>query len=63
MAGPRKVVDCRNFPSEKQCSVAISGTEEEVLNLAVQHAVASHAHQETPELREQIRQLLKDATD
>jgi len=63
MAGPRKVVDCRNFPSEKQCSVAISGTEEEVLNLAVQHAVASHGHQETPELREQIRQLLKDATD
>lgn len=60
MADPRKTIDCRNFPSEKNCTIAISGTEEEVLDLAVLHAVTVHGHQQTPELREQIRVLLKD---
>ena len=51
---PRKVIDCRLFPSDRNCTLAISGTEEEVLEVAVQHAVASHGHQKTPELREQL---------
>jgi predicted small metal-binding protein len=56
----RKYVDCRDFPSEKNCSLKISGTEEEVLEAAVQHAVSAHGHENTPELREQLRQSLKD---
>jgi predicted small metal-binding protein len=60
MAGTRKVIDCRNFPSETACTVAISGTEEEVLDLAVHHATTVHGEQNTPELREQIRSMLKD---
>lgn len=56
----RKVIDCRLFPSEKNCTLAISGTEEEVLDTAVHHAVTVHGHQNTPELREQLRSLLKD---
>ncbi len=56
----RKVIDCRLFPSEKNCTLAISGTEEEVLELAVLHAVSVHGHKNTPGLREQIRSLLKD---
>lgn len=56
----RKVADCRLFPSEKGCSLTIAGTEEEVLEVAVQHAVASHGHKNTPELRSQIRSMLKD---
>ena len=56
----RKVIDCRLVPSDKICSVMISGTEEEVLTVAVQHAVASHGHKDTPELREQLRSALKD---
>ncbi len=56
----RKVIDCRLFPSEKNCTLAISGSEEEVLDLAVLHASTVHGHQNTPELREQIRSLLKD---
>jgi hypothetical protein len=60
MAGSRKVIDCRNFPSDKNCTLAISGTEEEVLDLAVLHASTVHGHQNTPELREQIRSMLKD---
>jgi len=57
---PRKYIDCREFPSEKNCTLAISGAEEEVLDLAVLHAVTVHGHENTPELREQIRSLLKD---
>jgi hypothetical protein len=56
----RKVADCRQFPSEKNCTLTISGTEEEVLTVAVWHAVHSHGHKETPELRQQIRAMLKD---
>lgn len=56
----RKVADCRQFPSEKNCSLTISGTEDEVLSAAVAHAVKDHGHQESPELREQIRGMLKD---
>ena len=63
MPSLRKVIDCRNFPSEKNCTLAISGTEEEVLDLAVLHAATVHGHQNTPELREQIRSLLKDESE
>jgi hypothetical protein len=28
--------------------------------MAVQHALATHGHENTPELREEIRKLLKD---
>jgi len=39
----RKAADCRLFPSEKKCSVTIAGTEDEVLEIAVQHAVTTPA--------------------
>jgi predicted small metal-binding protein len=35
-------------------------TEEEVVNAAVQHAVSAHGDEETLELREQIKSMLKD---
>ncbi len=56
----RKVADCRQFPSEKNCSLTIAGTEDEVLTVAVRHAVEEHGHEDTPELREQIKGLLKE---
>jgi predicted small metal-binding protein len=56
----RKYIDCREIPSEKNCSLKISGTEEEVLEAAVHHAVSAHGHANTAELREQLRQSLKD---
>lgn len=59
----RKSIDCRSYPSEKNCSLKISGTEEEVLDAAVQHAVSTHGHANNPELREQIRSMLKDESD
>jgi predicted small metal-binding protein len=57
----RKVIDCRAYPSEKGCTLSIEGTEEEVLEAATQHAVTAHGHTNAPELREQLRGLLKDA--
>ena len=59
----RKAVDCRLHPSEKNCSLRIEGTEEEVLEAATQHAVTAHGHTNSPELREQIRAILKDANN
>jgi predicted small metal-binding protein len=63
MAAQRKSIDCRDYPSEKNCSLKISGTEQEVLDAAVQHAVSAHGHHNTLELREQIKSILKDDAD
>lgn len=59
----RKYIDCREFPSEMNCSVAISAdTERELLEVAVQHAVTVHQHKDSPELRSQILAMIKDGT-
>ncbi|HEY9418958.1 MAG TPA: DUF1059 domain-containing protein [Candidatus Udaeobacter sp.] len=63
MAAQRKSIDCRNHPSEKNCSLKISGTKEEVLDAAVEHAVSAHGHENSPELRDQIKSMLKDESD
>jgi len=63
MPGPRKSIDCRNYPSDKNCSLKLSGTENEVLDAAVQHAVSAHGHQNSPELRGQLKTMLKDESD
>lgn len=57
---PRKYIDCREMPSENNCDVAMAGSEEHILDAAVTHAVTAHGHEDTPELREQVRQALKD---
>ncbi|MBH1936041.1 DUF1059 domain-containing protein [Streptomyces sp. AV19] len=56
----RKVADCRRFPGESDCTLTISGEEDEVLRAAAEHAVSVHRHQDSPELRERIRGLLED---
>ena len=55
----RMVADCRDFPSDMNCTLAISGEEREVLDAAAAHAAAVHGHQDGPELREMIRSGLK----
>jgi predicted small metal-binding protein len=42
------------------CTLTISGEEEEVVRAASEHAASVHGHQDSPELREQVRQTLKD---
>jgi predicted small metal-binding protein len=56
----RKVADCRDFPSEIGCTLAISGEEDEVITAAVQHAVAVHGHADNSELRSWLKENLKD---
>jgi predicted small metal-binding protein len=56
----RKYIDCREMPSESGCDLAMAGSEEHVLAAAVTHAVTAHGHDDTPQLREQLRQGLKD---
>lgn len=59
----RKYIDCREFPSEMNCSVAISAdSDQELMDAAVQHAVAVHQHEDTPEFRQQLKQLFKEGT-
>lgn len=56
----RMFVDCRNYPSEMNCTVAISAdTKKELLEAAVQHAVAVHGHQDSPELRHELAKMIK----
>jgi hypothetical protein len=60
--GTRKVIDCRKFPSESNCSLTIAGTEAEVLKAAAEHAVSSHGHAPGPELTATLKSALQDAS-
>ena len=56
----RRFIDCREFPSESNCSVTImADTEDELLAAAAQHAVAVHGHEDTPELRAGLRGVIR----
>lgn len=57
----RKVIDCRQFPSEKNCTIAIAAdTTDELMEVATRHAVDTHGHTDTPELRAQLRESIKE---
>jgi hypothetical protein len=58
--GIRKTIDCRQFPSETNCTLTIAGTEAEVLKAAAEHAVSSHGHTAGPELDAALRAALQD---
>jgi hypothetical protein len=55
----RMIADCRRFESDSNCSLTIIGEEDEVITTAAQHAATVHRHQDTPELRTQLRELLE----
>lgn len=59
----RTYIDCREIPSTTHCSVTIAAdSEQELLDAAVQHAVAQHGHQDSPELRTQLKQAMRTGT-
>lgn len=58
--GKRVVADCRLFPSESNCSLTITGSEDEVVKVAKWHAIETHGHDDTPELEKEIRSMLKE---
>jgi hypothetical protein len=53
------MADCRRFPSDSNCSLTIIGEEEEVIRAAAEHSASVHGHEDTPELREQIKDFLE----
>jgi len=55
----RKMADCRRFPSESNCSLTIIGEEDEVVRTAAEHAASVHGHEDTAQLREQLRKMLE----
>jgi predicted small metal-binding protein len=57
----RKYIDCRDYPSESGCTVAISAdSQDELVGAAAQHAVQVHGHQDGPELRAQLNQIVRE---
>ena len=55
----RKYVDCREMPSESRCTIAISADDEvELLEAAMQHAIAVHGHRDNVETRAMLRQAI-----
>ena len=57
----RMMADCRRFPSESNCSLVIIGKEDEVVQAAAEHAASVHGHEDTRELREEMRGFLEPA--
>ncbi|MDD7964377.1 DUF1059 domain-containing protein [Actinomycetospora lemnae] len=57
----RRMLDCREVPSDSGCSLTLTGTEDEVLDAGAAHAVAVHGHTDGPELREALRAHLRTA--
>lgn len=58
----RVYIDCREYPSEQNCSVSIAAdSSKELLEAAVQHAVTVHGHQDSSELRDQLGKMFKPA--
>ncbi len=55
----RMMADCRRFESDSACQLTIIGPVDDVVAAAAQHAAATHGHQDTAELREQLRSMLE----
>lgn len=57
----RRYIDCREFPSEMHCTVAISADrEDELIEAAAQHIVVVHGEKDTPQLRTEIRKAVRE---
>jgi predicted small metal-binding protein len=57
----RKFVDCREFPSEMNCSMTLMAeSEAELIEAAVQHGVSVHGHEDTPELRAMLKGVMRE---
>ena len=56
----RQYIDCREYPSDTNCTVSIAAdSEKELLEAAMQHAVTVHGHQDNEELRKTLSTLFR----
>lgn len=59
----RYFIDCRDYPGDVKCSVALSAdTKQELLEAVVQHGTKVHNYQDTPDFRESIVKEFKEGT-
>lgn len=58
----RMMIDCRDYPSQMNCTISIAAdSKNELVEAAVQHAVAVHGHKDSKELRDMITKSIKSA--
>ncbi len=55
----RMMADCRRWPSETNCSLVMIGESDELLDAAAEHAVSVHGHEDSPEFRAELQNLLE----
>ena len=56
------VANCGKFPSEKNCKLVIMAPTEQradLIEAAATHAIASHGHKNTPELRRELGEMIE----
>ncbi|NQZ92117.1 MAG: DUF1059 domain-containing protein [Moritella sp.] len=59
----RYYIDCRDYPGEVKCSVALAAdTKEELLQAVVEHGTKVHGYEDTPEFRDNITKEFKQGT-
>jgi len=55
------VGNCWKIPSDKNCKLVIMAPEdqrEDIIEASIVHAVKSHGHKDTPELRSEVDKML-----
>ena len=59
----RKYIDCRDYPGDIKCTVALSAdTEEELLAAVVEHGTKVHGYEDTPEFRQSVLEGMKEGS-
>lgn len=59
----RYFIDCRDYPGDTKCSVALAAdSKEELLEAVVQHGSKVHGYADTPEFRQNILKEFKEGT-
>ena len=59
----RYFIDCRDYPSDVKCTVALSAnSKEELLEAVVHHGTTVHGYEDTLEFREMILKGFKKGT-
>lgn len=60
---PGMFVLCGDFVDDAECTVAIGAqTFEELVEAAIEHAYATHGEEDTPALRQTIRECVREGS-
>ncbi len=62
LTGKWLVANCGKFPSEKNCKLVMLAPEdqkEDMIEAGVAHAVKSHGHTDSPQLRKDLEKMIE----